>query len=83
MKHVLVPTEGKGQAENPLLVLVDTEGFDCDLVEGISPESPFLPKYLVFEHTHCNDAPTNKHLHGMGYNTSKFSENTVAIHPDL
>ena len=43
MRHVLVPTEGKGQAENPLLVLVDTEGFDCDLVEGISPESPFLP----------------------------------------
>mmetsp|Transcript_131 Transcript_131/g.247 ORF Transcript_131/g.247 Transcript_131/m.247 type:complete len:174 (+) Transcript_131:52-573(+) len=88
MKHVLpVPAEGKSQTEEPLLVLVDTEGFDCNVVEGISPDSPFLPKFIVFEHIHCNYAPTNKHLHDMGYNTVKKSckdcQNTIAIRPDF
>lgn len=84
MKQVLVPTNNdKIQADGPLLILVDTEGFDCNIVEGISPQSSFLPKYLVFEHIHCSDDPTTKHLHGMGFTTRKFDPNVFAIHQDL
>ena len=79
MKKVLVPNS-KGGVQEPLLVLVDTEGFDCNVVEGISEQSPYLPTYLVYEHVHCNEEMAEAHLHEMGYCTSKFSENVLAIH---
>lgn len=82
INEVILP-ENKLNKRGPLLVLVDTEGLDCNMVEGISPESHFLPKNLVFEHMHCNSTQTEKHLHEMGYTTYKFRDNTIAMHPDL
>lgn len=82
VNQVIFPINELNKRE-PLLVLVDTEGFDCNVVEGISPQSHFLPKYLVFEHMHCNATQTEKHLHEMGYTTYKFFEDTIAMHPDL
>jgi len=88
MKQVLVPTDDvdKGldvttaNTDGPLLTLIDTEGFDCSVVEGISPNSPYLPKYLVFEHIHCDAKMAIQHLGNMGFTTEKASENMVAIH---
>jgi len=42
-----------GRKEPPLLLLIDTEGFDCDIVNGIPLSSTYLPEYLVFEHKIC------------------------------
>ena len=77
MNKVLVPNS-QGVLE-PLLVLIDTEGFDCNVVEGISEQSPYLPTYLVYEHIHCNEEMAEAHLHEMGYFTLKVSENVLAI----
>lgn len=79
MGRALVQTPGGGHTGAPLLVLVDTEGFDCNVVEGMGPQSLFLPQYLIFEHIHCNSGPTTKHLNGIGYVTKKTSENIVAV----
>ncbi|KAL7535189.1 hypothetical protein ACHAWF_005081, partial [Thalassiosira exigua] len=37
----------------PVLVLIDTEGFDCNIVLGISSNSAFLPPYLIYESHQC------------------------------
>jgi len=65
----------------PLLVLIDTEGFDCDIVEGISPSSPLLPAYLIFERKHCDSDAAVKHVESMGYvtHTHRMKENVIAI----
>jgi hypothetical protein len=68
----------------PLLVLIDTEGFDCNIVNGISSASPFLPRYLVFEHKQCTrDALKQvwEHLEFMQYNVTKATDgdNVVAV----
>ncbi|GFH55603.1 hypothetical protein CTEN210_12079 [Chaetoceros tenuissimus] len=51
---------------NPLLVLIDTEGFDCSIIEGISLQNSFWPKYLIFEN-HCKYENTLTHLEKVGY----------------
>jgi hypothetical protein len=62
---------------------IDTEGFDCNIVNGISAASPFLPRYLVFEHKQCKrDALQQvwEHLESMQYNVTKADgDNTVAV----
>ena len=77
MKEALVYTV-KNQKQAPLLVLIDTEGFDCEIINGISPSSQFLPEYLLFEHKQCKDA-ANEHLRSMGYSFLVSSENTLAF----
>jgi len=80
MKEAVV-TENRQQEhieQPPLLVLIDTEGFDCDIVQGIAPSSLYLPEYLLFEHKQCKKTPAYEHLRGMGYNTRIAEENTVA-----
>ena len=77
MKEALVYTV-KNQKQAPLLVLIDTEGFDCEIIKGISPSSQFLPEYLLFEHKQCKDA-ANEHLRSMGYSFLVNSENTLAF----
>ena len=52
--------DSKGEA--PLFVLIDTEGFDCSIANGISPSSPYLPKYLVFESKGCEYQASLDHL---------------------
>ena len=54
----------------PLLVLIDTEGVDCEIIKGISPSSPYLPNYLVYEKKHCNPTESNEHLKSMGYDNN-------------
>ena len=60
------------------MILIDTEGFDCNIVEGIAPSSPYLPKFLVFEHKHCKKRIAYQHLQSMGYNINATHENAVA-----
>jgi len=72
------------QQKPPLLVLIDTEGFDCDIILGMSPQSPFLPEYLVFENHQCGKnklQETNSFLERLGYRVTKIhgSQNSVAI----
>lgn len=55
------------QPNAPLVVMIDTEGLDCKIVNGISPTSEYLPKYLVFEISHCDYKPSVEHLKAMGY----------------
>lgn len=71
-----------GHNSSPFLVLIDTEGFDCDIVQGISFHSKFLPKFLVFEINQCPKEKyekTKKHLEQLGYMISKKRENAVGI----
>lgn len=71
MAKVLIPNENEGSNSQAYLVLIDTEGFDCEVVEGMSPDSIYLPKYLIFEHMHCEYEPAVNHLQGMGYYPTK------------
>ena len=80
MREVLDGEYNDKQA--PLLVLIDTEGFDCNIIQGISASSPYLPKYLVYEHKSCDRADYLKameHLKSMGYDLLKSSENMLAV----
>ena len=77
MKEALVYTL-ENQKQAPLLVLIDTEGFYCEIIKGISPSSQFLPEYLLFEHKQCEHA-ANEHLRSMGYSFLVSSENTLAF----
>ncbi|KAL9187346.1 hypothetical protein ACHAXT_001449 [Thalassiosira profunda] len=81
MKHALTNSQ-TGLGASPLLVLVDTEGYDCHIVRGISPNSMYLPQYLVFEHKFClrHDPELIGHLADvMGYDAKSSAENTVAV----
>jgi len=64
-------------------VLIDTEGYDCDIINGLSKDSPFWPFYLMFEHKSCKKGDkkrTIEHLIEMGYTVSAFDgENTLAL----
>lgn len=64
-------------------VLIDTEGYDCDIINGLVKDSPFWPFYLVFEHKQCKDdnkIKTYRHLAEVGYSVNVFdSENTLAV----
>jgi hypothetical protein len=46
----------------PLLILIDTEGFDCDIIKGISSTSSFVPKFLVFEYQSCDHKGATEYL---------------------
>ena len=64
------------------LLLVDAEGFDCKIINGISPSSTFLPEFMIFEVMNCEGQETfeaEEHLSKMGYQVYHHSENTVAI----
>ena len=68
--------------QQPLLVLIDTEGFDCNIINGISLTSDVLPKYLIFEWKSCGNQKEKayQHLKGMGYYVAQAThENTVAV----
>jgi hypothetical protein len=64
-------------------VLIDTEGYDCDIINGLAKDSPSWPIYLTFEHKQCKKAEkieTYRHLAEVGYSVNVFdSENTLAI----
>jgi len=69
----------------PLLVLIDTEAFDCKIINGIDRNSPFLPKYLIYESAWCGRVTateTMKYLTSLGYQVKKTknTQNTMAIH---
>ena len=70
--------------QKPLFVLIDTEGFDCKILCGISKTSPFWPPFLIYEHTQCSKPAkkqTRQRLMDMGYRLYKIpkGQNTVAI----
>ena len=67
--------------ESVALVLIDTEGFDCDIVLSLNLTKAFKPRMLVFEHKICpskrRDAALS-HLAQAGYTTAFDNENTFA-----
>lgn len=73
------------QHSTPFMVLIDTEGFDCDIVQGISLHSKYLPKFLVFEVKQCREKyakETKGHLEKLGYTLTLDdgrSENIVGV----
>lgn len=73
------------QHSTPFLVLIDTEGFDCDIVQGISLDSKYLPKFLVFEVKQCREKYTKEtkgHLEKLGYTLTQDDgrvENIVGV----
>ena len=77
MKEVRLYTfDTKKQA--PLLVLIDTEWFDCEIVKVISPSTQFLPEYILFEHKQCKHVE-NEQLRSIGYIFNFSIENTLAF----
>jgi len=62
----------------PFFLMIDTEGFDCKIVEGIDQDSKWIPQFLLFE-THCKWKPTLDHLKTLGYETIKTQHNAVGI----
>ncbi|GFH50670.1 predicted protein [Chaetoceros tenuissimus] len=66
------------QHSTPFLVLIDTEGFDCDIVL-------YLPKFLVFEVKQCREKYTKEtkgHLEKLGYTLTQDDgriENIVGV----
>mmetsp|Transcript_11140 Transcript_11140/g.20854 ORF Transcript_11140/g.20854 Transcript_11140/m.20854 type:complete len:419 (+) Transcript_11140:181-1437(+) len=68
VKEAVGDDEDKSEPPHgPLVVMIDTEGLDCKIVNGISASSKYLPKYLVFEISHCDYKPSVEHLKNMGY----------------
>ncbi|KAL3907784.1 MAG: hypothetical protein SGILL_008734 [Bacillariaceae sp.] len=58
------------ETQPPLFVLIDTEGFDCKIVLGMSNTSAYLPQYLLYEHVHCAKGEKEMavaHLQNMDY----------------
>lgn len=79
IKEALKVEKKDDKVKPPFLVLIDTEGFDCDIVKGISPSSQFLPEYLLFELKSCKKGPALNHLkNDMGYIVHETDENCVA-----
>lgn len=74
--------QGDDPAESLALVLIDTEGFDCHIVNGISAESIYVPGFLLYEHKSCkrdDKQLTLSHLARMGFAArSVGDENTLA-----
>jgi hypothetical protein len=78
MKDIL---QGDDPSKSLVMVLIDTEGFDCPIVNGIAADSLYLPQFLVFEDKQCSETDKQsawKHLKSMGYITFHVAENTVA-----
>lgn len=77
---VQVQTEIKAETA-PLLVLIDTEGFDCSIINSISSSSPYLPKHLVFENL-CDTNELNvseKRVKDLGYILQRKGKNHYAV----
>lgn len=73
-----------GGLSAPTFVLIDTEGFDCDIILGIGEGSPYWPKYLIYE-DHCGKPQSKaaiEYLERLGYTTKKGPHNVVAIRFD-
>ena len=66
--------------DNTLFALVDTEGFDCHIIAGTTPESN-MPPFLLYEVKHCKRKKfeASSHLEKMGYEVSKHGENRLAV----
>jgi hypothetical protein len=68
-----------------LLLLIDTEGFDCKIINGIDMKSSYRPQYIIFEKKHCNKRDFEesiKHLEEMGYFVESLPkrDNDIAIY---
>lgn len=68
---------------SPILVLIDTEGLDCDILLNIAADSPYWANYLIYEHHQCGadkKAQTETYLASLGYSlTFLHTQNTLAV----
>jgi hypothetical protein len=82
MQDVAVKSNEKGNGRLRV-VLIDTEGFDCDIILGISPDSPYLPDFLVYEYKQCKREKkknTVTYLKALGYAVTRLDgDNNLAI----
>ena len=74
LKEHNIPQEGA------MLVLIDTEGFDCDIVLSLNLAKAFKPRMLVFEHKVCPSKRISavRHLTQAGYTAVFDDENVFA-----
>ena len=69
----------------PVLVLIDTEGWDCSIILGMAQNSPYLAQFLIFEHHQCKPAirqETERYLRQtLGYTdiVQLDGQNTLAV----
>jgi hypothetical protein len=72
---------GSKDASTLFLVHIDTEGYDCRIVAGMSPDSPYQPKFLLFKHKQLGEFyAATAQLASMGYNVGQVDpELTVAF----
>eukprot|EP00040_Diaphanoeca_grandis_P025444 m.140978 g.140978 ORF g.140978 m.140978 type:complete len:350 (-) comp30154_c0_seq2:122-1171(-) len=63
------------------MLLVDTEGFDCDIIQALDLSSGLRPSLIIFEHAHCLEKveATKEYLTTSGYTLTADHENTYAI----
>lgn len=78
--------EPSGKPDPPVFVMIDTEGFDCDILLGIAEDSPYWPEFLIFEHAHCRPVAYKKvkeKMERLGYwwykQPKRRQQNTLAI----
>lgn len=73
------------QQGDVVFALIDTEGLDCDIIQGLHSSSA-LPPFLLYEHKHCGrqgNELAREHLEGLGYTVNHFNgENALATQSD-
>ena len=68
--------------ERPWLMLIDTEGFDCNIIQGIDEYSPHWPYFLIFEKHQCGPSKdlAFAYLKKIGYDiVYSAGQNAVAV----
>lgn len=79
----ITSNSGSFKPHHLFFILIDTEGYDCKIINGLTKDSPFWPFCFMFEHKQCTEDDkkrTVQHLTEMGYSVSAFDgENTIAL----
>ena len=78
-----LPRHAASSSSPPVLVLIDTEGFDCDIILNIATDSPYWATFLIYEHHQCGTpkkGKTEAFLQQQGYRTIDLgTQNTLAV----
>ena len=80
----VAPTTTVGTQLPPLLVLIDTEGYDCMIIQGLSAEgidssssSTILPQFIIFESHQCKGGSNGAGPKVVREETHQYLESTL------
>lgn len=78
-----IQSDNQTRKQTLALLLIDAEGFDCDMIAGIHEDTKFLAEFLLFDHIHCGEQKVTNTVQylrdSLGYNVSVCpEENFVA-----